>query len=148
MQVAQVTEDRALNAHLARADRFTELAELSFKDLLELEDELSEGGQWSLLDDVRSELEERRDGANDALHALFLVQCTTNGVLPMGVSGKVENWAAAVYLTESFGDAKWGAMVSHVLLGLTARESLLLAMADEYASEQAESLLKAEWVPQ
>ena len=147
MQVAQF-EDRALNAHLARADRFAELDELSFAELLSLEDDLSEGSQWSLLDDVRAELESRRDAAHEALCELFVAQCKVGGILPMAPGKQIENWTSSVYLTESFGKAKWGAMVADVLLGLIERDRLLRAMAEEYATEQCESLLKAGWSAQ
>lgn len=152
MNTALAYETRTESAHHARADRFAELDELSFAELLSLEDDLSEGSQWSLLDDVRSELERRRDDADEALRTLFVEQCKVGGMLPMvvpagalSVRSQLGTWTASGYLTESFGDAKWGAMVADVLIGLVDRERLLRAMAEEYATEQAESLLKAGW---
>jgi hypothetical protein len=141
MQVAY--ESRTEAAHHARTDRFAELDELSFTELQSLEDDLSEGSQWSLLDDVKAELAERKSDAEEALAKLFVEQCKVGGMLPMVVDGKLGNWLATVYLTESFGDAKWGSMVADVLTGFIDRERLLRAMAIEYAEQQAESLLRA-----
>jgi hypothetical protein len=149
MQVAHI-ESRALNAHLARTDRFAELDELSYTELQSLEDDLSEGSQWSLLDDVRAELRDRREDAKEALSKLFVEQCKVGGMLPMvvpagalSIRAQLGTWTASAYLTESFGDAKWGSMVSDVLLGVIDRERLLRAMGEEYASMQAEDLLRA-----
>lgn len=137
-------EDRALNAHLAREDRRAELDEMSYADLLGLEDDLSEGSQWSLLDDVRSEMDARCSDAKVALAKLFVEQCKVGGMLPMVVDGdKLGNWLATAYLTESFGDAKWGSMVADVVTGLITRERLIRAMAEEYVEQQTEDLLKA-----
>jgi hypothetical protein len=143
MNAIHAAESRALNAHLAREDRFADLDEMSFADLQSLEDDLSEGSQWSLLDDVRAELEQRREDAEEALAKLFVEQCKVGGMLPMVVGGKLGNWLATVYLTESFGDGKWGLMAADVLLGAIPRERLLRAMGEEYAEQQVEDLLKA-----
>jgi hypothetical protein len=142
MQVAQF-EDRALNAHLAREDRFADLDELSYTELQSLEDDLSEGSQWSLLDDVRAELAERKSDAEEALAKLFVAACMSCGNVPMVVGGKLGSWSATAYLTESFGDAKWGSMAADVLTGFIDRERLLRAMGVEYAEQQTEDLLRA-----
>lgn len=136
-------ESRALNAHLARTDRFSELDEMSYADLQSLEDDLSEGSQWSLLDDVKAELAERKSDAEEALAKLFFEQCKVGGMLPMVVGGRLGSWLATAYLTESFGATQWGSMAADVLTGFIDRERLLRAMAIEYAEQQAESLLRA-----
>lgn len=142
MQVAHI-EDRALNAHLAREDRFAELDEMSFTELQSLEDDLSEGSNWSLHDDVKAELAERKSDAEEALAKLFVEQCRVGGMLPMVVGGKLGSWLATAYLAESFGATQWGSMAADVLTGFIDRERLLRAMAIEYAEQQCLDLLKA-----
>jgi hypothetical protein len=146
MQVAY--ESRTEAAHHARNDRFAELGEMSFADLYELENELSEGSDWSLHDDVKAEIAERVSDAEEALAKLFVEQCKVGGMLPMVTGGKLGSWLATVYLTESFGDGKWGAMAADVLTGFMDRERLVRAMGEEYGSMQAEDLLKAGWSAQ
>lgn len=149
MNAIHAAESRALNAHLAREDRFANLDEMSFADLLSLEDDLSEGSQWSLLDDVRSEMDVRCSDAKVALVRLFVEQCKVGGMLPMVVDGgKLGNWLTTVYLTESFGATQWGSMAADVLTGLIDRDRLVAAMAAEYANEQADDLLAAGWSAQ
>lgn len=148
MNAIHAAESRALNAHLAREDRFAELGEMSFAELQSLKDDLSEGSQWSLLDDVRAELKRRREDAGEALTKLFVEQCKVGGMLPMVVGGKLGNWLATAYLAESFGDGKWGAMAADVLTGFMDRERLVRAMGEEYGEQQAGDLLKAGWSAQ
>jgi hypothetical protein len=148
MNTALAYESRTEFAHHARTDRFAELDEMSFTELQSLEDDLSEGSQWSLLDDVRAELAERKSDAEEALAKLFVEQCKVGGMLPMVVGGKLGSWSATAYLTESFGDGKWGLMAADVLLGAIPRVRLLRAMAEEYAEQQTEDLLKAGWSAQ
>lgn len=148
MNAIHAAESRALNAHLAREDRFAELDELSFTELQSLEDDLSEGGSWTLLDDVRAELAERKSDAEEALATLFVEQCKVGGMLPMVVGGKLGNWLATAYLAESFGATQWGSMAADVLTGFIDRERLLRAMGVEYAEQQVDDLLKAGWSAQ
>lgn len=144
MQVAHI-EDRALNAHLARNDRFAELDEMSFADLLTLEEDTDE---WSLLDDIRAELRDRRDDAKAALVSLFINQCKTGGEIPMPVGGKPAQWLTTAYLIEAVGADEWSSMTADVLVGLIDRDRLIAAMAEEYANEQSEDLLRYGWSAQ
>lgn len=145
MQVAY--ESRTEAAHHARNDRFAELDEMSFAELLSLEDDLSEGSQWSLLDDVRAELKSRLEDAEEALAKLFVEQCAAVGSIPMPDGGKVEPWTIDTYISVSI-DAGWGSMAADALLGRIPRERLFAAMAEEYGEQQANDLLKAGYVPE
>jgi len=145
MNAITAAEDRALNAHLARTDRFAELDEMSFAELLSLEDDLSEGSQWSLLDDVRAELAERRDEGRAALERTFIQAILTRGTIPMVDSGKLSSWLASVYLTETLATAGGVALAVELMLQPVTRTAAILALAREYVEEQSEDLLRAGW---
>ena len=145
MQIANHTVDRALSAHLARTDRFSDLAEMSFTDLLSLEDDLSVSSQWSLLDDVRAELAERRDEGRAALERAFIRAVLTRGTIPMVDGGKLVSWLASVYLTETLATAGGVALAVELMLQPMTRSAAILALAREYVEEQAEELLRAGW---
>jgi hypothetical protein len=145
MNAIHAAESRALSAHLARTDRFADLAEMSFTDLLSLEDDLSEGSQWSLLDDVRAELAERRDEGRAALERTFIQAILTRGTIPMVDGGKLGCWLASVYLTETLATAGGVALAVELMLQPVTRAAAILALAREYVEEQAEELFRAGW---
>jgi hypothetical protein len=144
-KILQRAEDAALCAHLARVDRFADLAEMSFADLLSLEDDLSEGSQWSLLDDVREELKTRREDAKAALRALFVTACDTNGMVPMADKGQVVQWGIWVYMTEALSTGDGLALAVRLALAPSEREQIIGALSLEYASDCADDLLRAGW---
>src|SRR4051812_49384930 len=102
MQVAHI-EDRALNAHLARTDRFAELDEMSFAELVSLEADLSEGNDWSLHDDVKAEIAERVSDAEEALAKLFVERATKGGDLPMPCGKRIDYMLTDRYIQEAIG---------------------------------------------
>lgn len=121
------------------------LDELTFQQLLDLQDESSEDDSWDTFNDVARELKSRRTDAKTALAKLFVEQAKVGGMVPMTSAGELCKWLMSVYLTESVGVTAWASMMADVLVGLIDRDRLIAAMATEYANEQAEDLLRAGW---
>ena len=145
MNAITSAEDRALNAHLARTDRFAELDEMSFAELLTLEDDLSEGSQWSLLDDVRLELNVRRAEALGRLSRVFADAIRTHADLPMVHASAVGSMSIDAWVAEWATTNDGAAAAKSMLFNITARARWVADLAAEFAKDNAEELLRAGW---
>lgn len=142
-------EDRALNAHLARQDKFAELGEMDYADLFDMEEKLSVSGDWSLLDDVRHEMNMRKASGMGALTRVFADAVKTNGAIPWveftGAGKKLGTRDVSWWLTEWAGTQDATAKCVGLVLDPSSRSRLIAALAAEYAKEEADELLCVGW---
>lgn len=137
---------RAMQATFAAPVAGTEaLEELTFQQLLDLSDEASEDDSFDTFNDVARELKTRRDDGRAALERAFIQAVLTRGAVPMVDGGKLCNWLASVYLTETLATAGGVALAVELMLQPVTRTAAILALAREYVEEQSEDLLRAGW---
>ena len=141
-RAAQAWSDRL---HDAAFSGHEALDELSFQQLLDLQDEASEDDSFDTFNDVSRELRDRRSDAKVALVKLFFAACDSFGTIPQVIGGKLGCVLISVYLTEAMGTIASTSQAVRLLLAPADRAEIIGALAAEYANENAEDLLRAGW---
>jgi hypothetical protein len=137
---------RAMQATFAAPGAGTEaLDELSFQQLLDLQDEASEDDSFDTFNDVARELKTRRDGASDALKRLFADRCDNGGTLPMVAGAKLVQVDIAEVVRETMS-TNWGTELgTELVLHPHARASVIARLAADFAELCCEDNLRAGW---
>ena len=128
-------------------DRFAHLGEMSFTDLLSLENDLSENGEWLLLDDVRLELAARRTDAKHALWNLFAKSIQTRDVLPTVIGGVLTSIQIEYLISEWSQTNEASTKTAAMIFDVAERDRVIENLSIEYAIDNAEDLLRAGWTP-
>lgn len=144
-RAAEAARDVKLAAQMGALAGSEALDELSFQQLLDLRDEVSDDGDWDALSDIDVELAHRRDEGKDALERRFIQAMLTSGTVPMTDGGKLCVWLASVYLAEALATDGGVALAVELLLRPLTRSAAILTLAREYVAEQSEDLLRAGW---
>jgi hypothetical protein len=138
---------RAMQATFAAPVAGTEaLEELTFQQLLDLQDEASEDDSFDTFNDVARELKTRRDEAKSALTRLFVKACEQDLTVPMTSAWTVFEMPIRSYLSEAMNTNSGTEQAIRLLLSPADREEIVGALAAEYANEQSEDLLRAGWL--
>jgi len=137
---------RAMQATFAAPVAGTEaLEELSFQQLLDLQDEASEDDSFDTFNDVARELKTRRDEAHNALTRLFVNACEHDLTVPMTSAWTVFELPIRSYLSEAMNTSAGTDQAIRLLLSPADRAEIVGALAAEYVRDQAEELLKCGW---
>lgn len=137
---------RAMQAeHLGALVGTESLDELSFQQLLDLQDEASEDDSFDTFNDVSRELKTRRDDAKTALVKLFITACGSHGTIPVPCGREVMVQFIVDYLREALGTNAGTTLAIDMVMSPFGRDRSIAALAAEYANEQCEDLLRAGW---
>lgn len=145
--LSQVGSHRAMQAeHIGALVGTKSLKQLTFQQLLDLQDEASEDDSFDTFNDVSRKLKDRRAIAKAALVKLFVSQIEGNGgMIPLLIGKTLAHRRIDDYLREVLGTESGTADAVTMVLHATGRFEVIAARAAEYANEQCEDLLRAGW---
>lgn len=137
---------RAMQAMPAELIGTESLEELTFQQLLDLQDEASEDDSLDTFNDVARELKTRRDEAASALARLFVKACEQDLTVPMTSAWTVFEMPIRSYLSEAMNTNSGTEQAIRLLLSPADRAEIVGALAAEYVRDQSEDLLRAGWL--
>lgn len=145
-QPIALASHRAMQAMPAELIGTESLEELTFQQLLDLQDEASEDESLDTFNDVARELKTRRDEAASALARLFVKACEQDLTVPMTSAWTVFEMPIRSYLSEAMNTNSGTEQAIRLLLSPADRAEIVGALAAEYARDQSEDLLRAGWL--
>lgn len=144
--LGQLGGHRAMQAMPAELIGTESLEELTFQQLLDLQDEASEDDSLDTFNDVARELKTRRDEAASALARLFVKACEQDLTVPMTSAWTVFEMPIRSYLSEAMNTNSGTEQAIRLLLSPADRAEIVGALAAEYVRDQSEDLLRAGWL--